>query len=230
MKLKAKLIVIFAFSARLPVIALAGIRLYYLHRHLLGTLITFEYIVATQWQMGYAIMSSTITSMGPFLRPFNQEYTTSCHNSKYGYGNNSAHEPDKLRGTRASTVPRRTSWQSEGYLMQSMASRRASRVTTSDTHAPSVVDDPSTMHARTTSASSSSSPPTSQLPNLLTADANFRPVDNVSRTDTEIWVGDRTGSFGGYADMPRGLRDDKGLVINKRTQVKIEVDRASCVI
>jgi hypothetical protein len=222
MKLKAKLIVVFAFSARLPVIAIAGVRMYYLQRHLVGTTDTFEYIVATQWQMGYAIMSSTITGMGPFLRPFNKEYTTSYHSSKYGYGH-STHQDLDVRSKRASSLPQRTSWQSEGYLMDDMPLRRASRVTTSDTRDSSIVEDTSASHAHTASNSL-------QAPNLLTADSNFRPVDNVSRTETDIWVGDRSASFGTEEFMPKGMGDDRGLVINKRTQVKIEVDRASCVI
>ncbi|KAI4950827.1 hypothetical protein J4E86_007334 [Alternaria arbusti] len=74
MRLLAKLLVILAFSARLPVIAIAGIRLYYLDLRLSGSNFTFDYVIATQWQMGYAIMSSTITGMGPFLKPFDKEY------------------------------------------------------------------------------------------------------------------------------------------------------------
>ncbi|KAI4955855.1 hypothetical protein J4E91_000062 [Alternaria rosae] len=76
MRLLAKLLVILAFSARLPVIAIAGIRLYYLDLRLRGSNFTFDYIIATQWQMGYAIMSSTITGMGPFLKPFDKEYVS----------------------------------------------------------------------------------------------------------------------------------------------------------
>lgn len=222
MKLRSKLIVVFAFFARLPVIAIAGVRLYYLHRHFVGTKIIFEYIVATQWQMGYAIISSTITSMGPFLRPFNQEYTTSYHSSKYGYGHSTNQDVD-TRSKSASSLPQRTSWQYEGYLMQEMPSRLASRVMTADTWDPSIVEDTAATHAHTTSTSL-------QAPNLLIADSNFRPVDSVSRTETDIWVGDRAASFGAEEHMPIRTGDDKRLIINKRIQVKIEVDRASCVI
>jgi hypothetical protein len=222
MKMKSKLIVVFAFSARLPVIAIAGVRLYYLQRHLVGTTETFEYIVATQWQMGYAIMSSTITGMGPFLQPFNKEYTTGYHGSKYGYGHSTNQDHD-TRSKRGSSLPQRTSWQSEGYLMEDIPTRRASRVTTSDTREPSFVEDTSAANMHTASSSL-------QAPNLLTADSNFRPVDHVSRTETDVWVGDRSASFGAEEFMPNRSGDDKGLIINKRTQVKIEVDRASCVI
>jgi hypothetical protein len=36
MRLKAKLVVIFAFSARLPLVAIAAIRLHYLHQRISG--------------------------------------------------------------------------------------------------------------------------------------------------------------------------------------------------
>jgi hypothetical protein len=231
--MKAKLLVILAFSARLPVMAIAVLRLHYLHQHFLGTNNTFEYIVATQWQMGYAIMSSTITGMGPFLRPFNKEYTSSYqHKSAYGYGSN--HMPEQSQNAEILRQSRRDSWQSEGYLMQSLPSRRGSRNTLADTSEPSVLSKSSDTHVFTGSMSTTPEPPqsrpNSQAPNLLTADANFRPIDNVSRTDTEIWVGDRTASFGTEDGIPPRLRDDRGLVINKRTQFTIEVDRASRVI
>jgi hypothetical protein len=233
MSLKAKVIVVLAFSARLPVIAIAATRLYHLHEHFHGTSTTFEYIVATQWQMGYAIMSSTITGMGPFLRPFNKEYTIS-HPSKSGYGHHSSYKADQSRSMEASTQLQRNSYQSERYLMQSLPSRRGSRTTLSDTQEQSTIHNSSAVHMA--DASSALSIPEnekhspSQAPNRLTADANFRPVDNISRNETEIWVGDRTASFGAADVGPTGLRDDRGLVIEKRTQVVIEVDRASCAL
>jgi hypothetical protein len=233
MRMKAKLLVILAFSARLPVMAIAVLRLHYLHQHFLGTNNTFEYIVATQWQMGYAIMSSTITGMGPFLRPFNKEYTSSYqHKSAYGYG--STHMPEQSQNAEILRQSRRDSWQSEGYLMQSLPSRRGSRNTLADASEPSVLSKSSDTHVFNGSMSTTPEPtqsrPNSQAPNMLTADANFRPIDYVSRTDTEIWVGDRTASFGTEDGIPSRLRDDRGLVINKRTQFTIEVDRASRVI
>ncbi|KAH3908016.1 hypothetical protein HBI56_150370 [Parastagonospora nodorum] len=228
MKLKSKIFVVVAFSARLPVIAIAGTRLYYLHRHFLGKTVTFEYLVATQWQMGYAIMSSTITGMGPFIRPFNKEYQSSYAKSKFGYGHSSSRGPDTLRSTRASAVPQRASWQSEGYLMESIPSSRGSRVTTSDGPEMNTIEESSATDAPATSTTPV--PATSHVPNILKADANFRPIDDVTRTDWEVWVGDRTMSFGGDEDMNPKRKEDRGLVINKRTQVKIEVDRASCVI
>lgn len=235
MRLKPKLGVVFAFSARLPVIAIAAVRLHYLHQRFLGATDTFGYLVATQWQMGYAIMSSTITGMGPFLRPFNKEYTTSYH-TRSTYGNNSQRSQG-LHVSRDADVPgrpERNSWQSEGYLMQPIPSRRGSKITISDTIEASVDRCPSAAHMSSRSMSPIPDPhqasPSSRAPIMLTADANFRPVDYITRNDTEIWVGDRTASFGTEEGISTSSWDDRALVINKRTQFKIEVDRASRVV
>ncbi|KAF2821407.1 hypothetical protein CC86DRAFT_373744 [Ophiobolus disseminans] len=225
MRVKSKLVVIFAFSARLPVIAIAAVRLHYLRQRLIGESYTFEYLIATQWQMGYAIMASTITGLGPFLRPFDKEYTTSYHKrSDYGRSTQRSTMPNQSFSSEAPGLQPRSSWQSEGYLMQPIPSRRGSKTSLSDTAEPGVLNNTSTLHRPT--ASTSSIP---KAPIMLTADANFRPIDHVSRNDTEIWCGDRTASFGTEDDAPGRLRDDR-LVINKRTQFKIEVDRASRVI
>jgi hypothetical protein len=233
MRVQAKLFVIFAFSARLPVLAIAAARLYYLHQHFLGTNNTFEYIVATQWQMGYAIMSSTITGMGPFLQPFSKEYTASYHH-RSAYGNDSAHMPERSHDMKSPGHSRRDSWQSEGYLMQSLPSRRGSRNTIVDTHDSNVLSKSPDTHVSIESITTTHQPHQSRTNsrelNRLTADANFRPVDGVSRTDTEIWVGDRAASFGTEDGVRPNLQDERGLVINKRTQFTIEVDRKSRVI
>lgn len=228
MRLKAKIIVILAFSARLPVVAIAAVRLHYLRQRFLGHTDTFEYLVATQWQMGYAIMSSTITGIGPFLRPFNKEYTTSYHKrSGYGHSSQRSDPPSQSHGGEAPALRPRSSWHSEGYLMQPIPSRRGSKTTLSDAVEPDAPSNTPTIHRPNASTSSTfelQQPlPSSQAPIMLTADANFRPIDHVSRNDTEIWCGDRTASFGTEEDMPTRLREDRGLIINKRTQVKIEV-------
>jgi hypothetical protein len=95
MSLKAKIFVILAFSTRLPVIAFGSLRLYYLHIHFLDASPTAEYIVLTQWQMGYAIMSSTFTSLGPFLRPFDAGMRTTSYQNTSRYGNVSAQVSEK---------------------------------------------------------------------------------------------------------------------------------------
>jgi hypothetical protein len=233
MRFKSKLLVIFAFSARLPVIAIAAVRLHYLHERFLGRSDTFEYLVATQWQMGYAIMASTITGLGPFLRPFNKEYTTS-YQQKSNYGSQRSDMVDHSENVGPTGSQTRGSWNSEGCLMQPVVSRRSTRTTGEKPARSFMLGDSSSIHRSTASNSStneayrdSSTPLT---PNILTADANFRPFDNISRNDTEIWVGDRTASFGAEEHMPTQMRENKALIINKRTQFKVEVDRASQVL
>jgi len=233
MRLKSKLLVIFAFSARTPVIAVAAVRLHYLHERLLGRSDTFEYLVVTQWQMGYAIMSSTITGLGPFLRPFNKEYTSS-YNKKSSYASqrsDAAIQPQIPESTGSQT---HNSWHSEGYLMHTMPSSRSNTTTVSNSTEPGIIGDSSSVHKSAAPTSSANEArlhsPTQQRSNRLTADANFRPVDHISRNDTAIWCGDRTTSFGTKDDVPIRSRDRTSLVINKHTQFKVEVDRASKII
>ncbi|KAF1965591.1 hypothetical protein BU23DRAFT_545768 [Bimuria novae-zelandiae CBS 107.79] len=81
MRLKGKIVVIVAFSARLPVIAAAAFRLRYLHTTIESADRTLDgsyYAIATQWHVGYAIMSTTISGLRPFLRPFSK---SGCHYS-----------------------------------------------------------------------------------------------------------------------------------------------------
>ncbi|KAH7374250.1 hypothetical protein BKA66DRAFT_468079 [Pyrenochaeta sp. MPI-SDFR-AT-0127] len=227
MRFKAKIVVIIAFSARLPVIAAAGIRLHYLYQRLTGESHTFEYLVATQWQMGYAIMSSTITGIGPFLRPFNKEYTTSYKRSGYGHSSQRSTQPDGP--TDGPTLRPRHSWMSQSYLMQTMPSRRGSKVTIPDSVEPSTHTHPS---GHRSSASTSTTPdhtqysPSSQAPIMLTADEHFQPAEKFRRHDAEVWVGDRSMSMG--RDEARiGMGDESRLTIGKKTEFKVEVDRAS---
>jgi hypothetical protein len=215
MSLKAKLFVVFAFSTRLPVIAFAALRLYYLRIHFLNTTLTAEYIVLTQWQMGYAIMSSTFTSLGPFLRPFDTGMRTTSYQNTSRYGNISAHVPEIKHNSTILSKPQRNSWQSEGYLMQSIPSRRGSKNTLPDS---CVFDDLSATQFASSSTTQANPPsPT------LQADASFRPFNPNLSAETKVWAGDRTASF--------AARDgDRSMIINKRTHVKIEVDGTSSEI
>ncbi|KAF2808669.1 uncharacterized protein BDZ99DRAFT_521168 [Mytilinidion resinicola] len=75
----SKLTVITAFSARLPVIAAAAVRLNYIHATFHSpnpSLVASYACVTTQWHLGYAIMASTISGLGPFLRPFAKSFST----------------------------------------------------------------------------------------------------------------------------------------------------------
>ena len=82
MSRRDKLIVMLAFSARLPVMVAAALRLRYLRAVFHSSDRTLEvayYAIATQWHVGYAIMSTTITGLGPFLRPFSKSSASSYH-------------------------------------------------------------------------------------------------------------------------------------------------------
>jgi hypothetical protein len=219
MSLKAKIFVILAFSTRLPVIVFASLRLYYLHIHFLGASPTAEYIVVTQWQMGYAIMSSTFTSLGPFLRPFDAGMRTTSYQNTSRYGNVSAHVPEKHHNSTVHSKPQRNSWQSEGYLMQSIPSRRGSKSTIPD----SCVQDDSSATQITSASTTQANPYSSSPP---TAGPDFRPLNAGSGAETKIWVGDRSTSFGAEDSGSR----DRTMQISKRTHVKIEVDGTSSVI
>jgi hypothetical protein len=214
MRLYLKLLVLLAFSARLPVIAIATVRLYYLQQRLRGFTYTFEYIVVTQWQMGYAIMSSTITGMGPFLKPFEKvEYTTSYYNGKQSRG------PHSGAGVREIRTTDSRSSESQSYLMQSLPSRRGSRREQRRISLASSAD-VLPLHGGS---------PSSQAPIMtLTADEHFCPADVHGRHETEIWAGERSRSRSrsvGRGEAAGQGEDAPKLVIGKKKEFKIEVDR-----
>ncbi|KAK0654152.1 hypothetical protein DIS24_g5451 [Lasiodiplodia hormozganensis] len=77
MAFRLKVIVILAFSIRLPVIVACAFRMKYI-RGLAAitadpTLDGAYSVVAGQFQLDWAIMASTISCIGPFLRPFEKE-------------------------------------------------------------------------------------------------------------------------------------------------------------
>jgi hypothetical protein len=158
--------------------------------------------------MGYAIMSSTITGMGPFLKPFDKEYTTSYKHYGHGSSHPSTHP---LSSTLTSSIlpPRRNSSDnlSESYLMETLPSRRASNL-------------------ESEREQGRSSP-------LMTADEHFRPAHMYRGHEAEVWVGDRSMSIG-KDELHTPNKSDIGssprLVIGKKKEFKVEVDRANCVI
>lgn len=223
MRRSAKLLVIFAFSARLPVIAIASVRLYYLRERITGS-DTFVYVVATQWQMGYAIMSSTITGMGPFLKPFEKEYVASYKH--YGSSHRSATQQTASSYASSAPPPRRLARNardnmSESYLMENLSSRRGSKQSI-----------PEHRHSSSLEPTQSGSP-SSQGPISMTADEHFRPAHVYRGHEAEVWVGERSMSFtqaeGQRGRGPSGASGAK-LVIGKKEEFKIEVDRASRVV
>jgi hypothetical protein len=124
MKTTSRIMVVAAFSARLPVIATSAVRLVYLREtfsSLDRTLTGSYYIVCTQGQLGYAIMSSTIIGLGPFIRPFSNSYSTSPRRSSYSH-DLSIHKSSQGSGNRAKT----TASLGESYQLRSPKARKRS--------------------------------------------------------------------------------------------------------
>jgi hypothetical protein len=73
--------------------------------------------------------------------------------------------------------------------------------------------------------------PSSQDPIVLTADENFRPQHMYRGHEAEVWVGDRSLSIGRDDKIYQARDKDEGgngprLVIGKKKEFKVEVDRA----
>ncbi|KAF3039854.1 hypothetical protein E8E11_004310 [Didymella keratinophila] len=213
MRWKAKALVVFAFSARLPVIMIAAIRLHYFHHAISDKNVTYAssfYLVANQWQMSYAIISLTITGMGPFLRPFNKDLMTSYVAKRYARNGN------VIESQSGGSQP-------SNYQM--------SRLDREENRAPRVR---MRQRSRSRNESKNSSPepgqvsPTSQTSIIRSAEPpTFRPPHEGLRHDAEVWVGNRTSSVRDADDVYRHLSDDTRLVITKKTEMKIESDSAS---
>jgi hypothetical protein len=105
MRTSSQILVVAAFSARLPVIAISTLRLVYLRDTFLSsdrTLAGSYYVVCTQSELGYAIMSSSLTGLGPFLRPFSRTSSTSYRRSSYSHDTSKA-EPSQDSGNLSKT-------------------------------------------------------------------------------------------------------------------------------
>ncbi|OCL03637.1 hypothetical protein AOQ84DRAFT_325604 [Glonium stellatum] len=130
MALRSKAMVVGAFSSRLPVIAASAIRLYYLRQTLASpnpSLSAAYPAVATQWHLGYAIMSSTISSLGPFLRPFSRSYSTSYrHTSSAPSTRNDTHVSASAKSARSFQL---SSLQSAAGRPMTIAAAAAATVT-----------------------------------------------------------------------------------------------------
>ncbi|KAK7515332.1 uncharacterized protein IWZ02DRAFT_63703 [Phyllosticta citriasiana] len=80
MPLRTKTIIIAVFSVRLPLVATASARLHYIHRLNSSPTPSLEVasaIVCSQFQLDFAVMTSTICCLGPFLRPFEDDSSPS---------------------------------------------------------------------------------------------------------------------------------------------------------
>ena len=213
MRWKAKFLVVFAFSARLPIIAIAAIRLYYFHQAIADTNVTYAssfYLVANQWQMSYAIISLTITGMGSFLRPFNKDLMTSYVAKRYARNGN--------------VIASQSGGSQPSYMM--------SRLDREENRPVRVVRPGPTPRSRDESKPPSPEPgqvsPTSQTSIIRSAEPpTFRPQHEGLRHDAEVWVGNRTSSVRDADDVFRHLSDETRLVITEKTEMKVESDRAS---
>lgn len=211
MRWRAKLLVIFAFSARLPVILIAAIRLYYFHQAISDANVTYAssfYLVANQWQMSYAIISLTITGMGPFLRPFNKDLMTSYVAKRYARNGNVIES-------------------------QSGASQPSYQMSRLDNEESAPVRVRVRQHSRSRPQSKAPSPepgqvsPTSQTSIIRSAEPpTFRPQHEGLRHDAEVWAGHRTSSVRETDDVFRHMSDETRLVITKKTEMKVERDTA----
>ncbi|KAK7546380.1 hypothetical protein IWX50DRAFT_656134 [Phyllosticta citricarpa] len=80
MPLRTKMIIIAVFSVRLPLVATASARLHYIHRLNSSPTPSLEVasaIICSQFQLDFAVMTSTICCLGPFLRPFEDDSSPS---------------------------------------------------------------------------------------------------------------------------------------------------------
>ena len=199
MRRRSKVLVILAFSARLPVIGIIATRLFYLRSAVFDVDMTYAsafYVVATQWHMSYAIIASTLTGLGPFLRPFNEEYMTSYRRAHYAQNEGFQH----TSGTFHKSIPM----------------------------GPVAPDGSKHSHSDSASSSNEGGrqSPTSQTSIVRGAAAapTFRPAAEGVRHDAEVWAGDR-GSLFKDDDVFSHLHDETRLVITKKTEMRVETDR-----
>ncbi|KAF2686399.1 hypothetical protein K458DRAFT_430231 [Lentithecium fluviatile CBS 122367] len=209
MRRKTKVIVIMAFSARLPVIIAAAFRLDYLHAMLQSddrNLDAVYVVVATQWHMAYAVMSTVITGLGPFLRPYSKTSTVSYPNSSNKRSNGYGSHPHTEAHTTVSG--------SMSYPMQTLPGRE-SKV--------SLVETPQSTHQLSHQSSLShcqphDTPPsdTPQTPTLI-----LRP-DAFAR-NTNVVGGNRPSSDNSPEDaMSRSSRESQQWIITKKTELTVE--------
>jgi hypothetical protein len=201
MRRRSKVLVILAFSARLPVIGAIATRLAYLRAAVFDINMTYAsafYVVATQWHMSYAIIASTLTGLGPFLRPFNEEYMTSYRRAHYAQNEGFQH----TSGTFHKSIP-----------MGPVAPDGSKRSHSDSAHS---------------SSEGGRHSPTSQT-SIVRAAANaptFRPAAEGVRHDAEVWAG-RRGSLSRDDETFSHLNDEMRLVITKKTEMRVESDRCS---
>lgn len=198
--------VVAAFSARLPVIIAAAFRLHYVHTTLVAddrTLEGAKYVVATQWHIGYAIMSTTITGLGPFLRPFSKSFSTSYRRSSY------SHHPSVPSSSLGdSQTKSRNHPHAMSYQMQPLKAHQVNISSSGNRNSPS------------------STPQSSSQNTTLT----LRPDSDVFKQNTAVTGGHRAPSAGDEEEtVSRMSQESTQWIIKKKTELKVETDRASNV-
>ncbi len=211
MRWRTKFLVVFAFSARLPIIVIAAIRLCYFREAIADINVTYAssfYLVANQWQMGYAIISLTITGMGPFLRPFKKDLMTSYVAKRYARNGNviASQSGGSQPSYQMSRLDHKEGKPAQVRMRQRSRTRRESKP-------------PSLEPGQASPTSQTSIIGSAELP-------TFRPQHEGLRHDAEVWVGDRSSSVRDADDAFTHLSDETRLVITKKTEMKVERDHA----
>jgi hypothetical protein len=106
MALKLKATVVMAFAVRLPVVAIAAIRLHYLHDEVYSddpTLVGYNAAIWTQAEVAYSLLATAAACLGPFLRPFTRPYLAET----------------RYQGSRGRTMP-------EGYDLSKVSNSKSS--------------------------------------------------------------------------------------------------------
>lgn len=203
------------------VIAVAAVRLYYLESTFSSPDRTLEaayYFVSTQCQIGYAIMSTTITGLGPFLRPFSKSYTTSSYRHS-SYANAASFPASSAnRSNLGSRLDNHATQQGDSYQMEPIQGRNAPIVSrkgssTTSGHLSSNED---------TFAASSQSEILPQSTGL-----QLRPDVDALKRDTAIYGGHDVDD---EDVMSRMSDESRRMIITKKTELRIEHDRRSVVI
>ncbi|KAF2003152.1 hypothetical protein P154DRAFT_520505 [Amniculicola lignicola CBS 123094] len=209
MKFKSKAMVVAAFSARLPVLAMAAVRIHYITSTLSSPNRTLEgtyYVVSTQWELGYAIMSSTITGLGPFLRPFSDSYSTSYRS----YGDHNSHPvPSQNQSGNHSQA-------GVSYPLTPLGSRKPSNNSKNRDYKGNMLHD--TM-----------GPDGEEFNHLGTLDFRLRPDAEEFRRDTNVHGGSDAIDEEYLFNRSRSSNESRRMIITKKTVLTVETDRASAV-
>jgi hypothetical protein len=213
MKTTSRIMVVAAFSARLPVIATSAVRLVYLRETFSSsdrTLTGSYYIVCTQGQLGYAIMSSTIIGLGPFIRPFSNSFSTSPRRSSYSH-DPSIQESSQGSGNRAKT----TASLGESYQLRSPKARKRS-ITSLNARGCYGYGDISGIILTQTSSKNEILP---------SEELTLRPDMDSHRQNTDISRGDYLVDE--EDSVTRWSDESRHMIITKTTELKVETGRRS---